>query len=144
MNSLIRYQVEDGLALVALARPPVNALGQTLRAAVLDACQRAASDASVRAIILHGDGKLFSAGADISEFGSAASFATPSLPDLLNRLTQLDKPLIAALSGLALGAAWSSPSPAATGSANPHCAWAFRKSAWACCPALGEPSAYRV
>ncbi|TLX71112.1 3-hydroxyacyl-CoA dehydrogenase [Pseudomonas nicosulfuronedens] len=103
MNSLIRYQVEDGLALITLARPPVNALGQTLRAAVLDACQRAASDASVRAIILHGDGKLFSAGADISEFGSAASFAAPSLPDLLSRLTQLDKPLIAALSGLALG-----------------------------------------
>lgn len=103
MNSLIRYQVEDGLALIALARPPVNALGQTLRAAVLDACERAANDASVRAIILHGDGKLFSAGADISEFGSAASFAAPSLPDLLNRLTQLDKPLIAAMSGLALG-----------------------------------------
>ncbi|MDU4253497.1 3-hydroxyacyl-CoA dehydrogenase NAD-binding domain-containing protein [Pseudomonas sp.] len=103
MNSLIRYQVEDGLALIGLASPPVNALCQSLRAAILDACERAAGDENVRAIILHGDGKLFCAGADISEFGSPASFAAPSLPDLLNRLTQLEKPLLAALSNLALG-----------------------------------------
>ncbi|MFJ3054067.1 3-hydroxyacyl-CoA dehydrogenase NAD-binding domain-containing protein [Pseudomonas nitroreducens] len=103
MNSLIRYQVEDGLALIALARPPVNALGQALRAAILEACEHALGDTSVRAIILHGNTRLFSAGADISEFGSPASFATPSLPDLLSQLAQLEKPLIAALSGQALG-----------------------------------------
>lgn len=103
MTILVNYRVENGLALIGLARPPVNALGQPLRAAILDACERAAADAGVQAIILHGEHDLFCAGADISEFGSDASFATPDLPNLLLRLTELDKPLIAAIGTLALG-----------------------------------------
>ncbi|PJI47311.1 MAG: 3-hydroxyacyl-CoA dehydrogenase [Pseudomonas sp.] len=103
MNPLVHYRVEDGLALLGLARAPVNALGQPLRAAILEACEAAAADTSVRAIIVHGEAGLFSAGADISEFGSPTAFAAPSLPDLLTRLTRLPKPLIAAIAGSALG-----------------------------------------
>ncbi|WP_425317846.1 3-hydroxyacyl-CoA dehydrogenase NAD-binding domain-containing protein [Pseudomonas nitroreducens] len=103
MTPLIHYRIEDGLALLGLARAPVNALGQPLRAALKKACGRAAADPTVKAIILHGDNGLFCAGADITEFGSSASFAEPSLPDLLTWLTQLDKPLIAAIAGTALG-----------------------------------------
>lgn len=103
MNDLIQYQNEGPLALIGLARAPVNALGQGLREQLLAACERAATDASVKAIVLYGEGLPFSAGADISEFGSPASFASPDLPGLLNRLTELDKPLIAAIGGLAFG-----------------------------------------
>ncbi|WP_371234486.1 3-hydroxyacyl-CoA dehydrogenase NAD-binding domain-containing protein [Pseudomonas sp. QE6] len=103
MTTLVHYRIEDGLALIGLARPPVNALGQPLRAAILDACERAAADASVQAIILFGEHGLFCAGADISEFGTDASFAAPDLPGLLLRLTELGKPLIAAIGTLALG-----------------------------------------
>ena len=103
MSDLIHYRLEDGLALIGLARPPVNALGQPLRAAILDACERAAADTRVQAIILFGEHGLFCAGADISEFGSDASFAAPDLPGLLLRLTELEKPLIAAIGRLALG-----------------------------------------
>ncbi|MDH4580727.1 3-hydroxyacyl-CoA dehydrogenase [Pseudomonas sp. BN415] len=103
MSTLVNYRVEDGLALIGLARPPVNALGQPLRAAILDACERAAADTAVRAIIFHGEHGLFCAGADITEFGTEASFAAPDLPGLLVRLTQIDKPLIAAIGKLALG-----------------------------------------
>lgn len=103
MSNLIHYRIEDGLALIALNRPPVNALGQPLRAAILDACERAAADAGVRAIILHGEHGLFSAGADITEFGSDAAFASPDLSGLLVRLTNIDKPVIAAIGKLALG-----------------------------------------
>ncbi|MGQ7819253.1 3-hydroxyacyl-CoA dehydrogenase NAD-binding domain-containing protein [Metapseudomonas furukawaii] len=103
MNTLITYQVEDNLALIGLARPPVNALGQPLRAAVLDAAERAAADSQVKAVVIHGANGLFSAGADISEFGGDASFAAPDLPGLLLRLTRLDKPLVAAIGKLALG-----------------------------------------
>lgn len=103
MNSLVTYQVQDNLALIGLARPPVNALGQPLREAMLQACEQANADASVGAIVLFGANGLFSAGADISEFGSQASFAAPSLPDVLLRLTRLDKPLVAAIGKLALG-----------------------------------------
>lgn len=101
MSELIHYHVEDGLALIGLNRPPVNALGQALRAALNVACDRAVADPKVQAIILYGS--PFSAGADISEFGSAASHAEPSLPEMLLRLSQIDKPLIAAIDGMALG-----------------------------------------
>ena len=103
MSDLIHYHREGNLALIGLARPPVNALGHGLRAALSAACERAADDPSVQAIILYGDGAPFSAGADISEFGSPASYAEPALPDLLVRLSTLEKPLIAAIGKLALG-----------------------------------------
>ncbi|TDF83951.1 3-hydroxyacyl-CoA dehydrogenase NAD-binding domain-containing protein [Pseudomonas sp. H9] len=103
MHTFVTYQLEHNLALIGLARPPVNALGQPLRAALLDAVERAAADPAVNAIVLHGSSGLFCAGADISEFGSEASFAAPDLPGLLLRLTQLDKPLVAAIGKLALG-----------------------------------------
>jgi 3-hydroxyacyl-CoA dehydrogenase len=103
MSTLVNYRVEAGLALIGLARPPVNALGQPLRAAILDACERAATDSAVWAIIIHGANGLFCAGADITEFGRSEAFAAPDLPGLLVRLTQIDKPLIAAIGSLALG-----------------------------------------
>lgn len=103
MSDLINYRLEDGLALIGLARPPVNALSQSLRAAIADACERAAADARVQAIILYGEHGLFSAGADISELGTDASFAEPDLPSMLVRLTEIHKPLVAAIGKLALG-----------------------------------------
>ncbi|MGE8150105.1 3-hydroxyacyl-CoA dehydrogenase NAD-binding domain-containing protein [Pseudomonas vancouverensis] len=103
MSTLVTYHLDGNLALIGLNAKPVNALGQPLRAAILDACDRAANDPVVAAIIVHGANGLFCAGADISEFGLPASFAKPSLPDLLLRLTQIDKPLIAAIERFALG-----------------------------------------
>ena len=103
MNPLVTYHLQDNLALIGLARPPVNALGQPLRAALLEACEQAGADHAVQAIVLFGANGLFSAGADIGEFGSPASFATPDLPGLLTRLTHLDKPIVAAIGKLALG-----------------------------------------
>lgn len=103
MTSLVHYHVDNELALIALGSPPVNALGQPLRAALLEACERASADPSVRAIVIHSGNRLFSAGADISEFGSDASFAAPSLPEVLVRLSGIDKPLVAAIGKLALG-----------------------------------------
>jgi 3-hydroxyacyl-CoA dehydrogenase len=103
MESLIHYRCEDSLALIGLRGGPVNALSQALREQLLEACERAAADARVQAIILHGEGAVFSAGADIGEFGQAASSAEPGLSNLLVRLTEIDKPMIAAIGGLALG-----------------------------------------
>lgn len=105
MCDLIHYRLEDGLALIGLDCPPINALGQSLRAAIIDACERAAADISVQAIILYGEHGLFSVGADIMEFGTDACFAEPDLPSTLVRLTEIHKPLIAAIGTLALGGA---------------------------------------
>ncbi|GLZ86997.1 3-hydroxyacyl-CoA dehydrogenase [Metapseudomonas resinovorans] len=103
MNDLIHYRLEQGLALVGLDLAPVNALDQSLRAALSDACERAAADPRVKAIILHGERGLFSAGADIKEFGTEASSAEPDLPSMLMRLAAIHKPIIAALGKVALG-----------------------------------------
>lgn len=103
MSELIHYRLEQGLALIGLDQAPVNALGQPLRSALSNACERAAADPRVKAIILHGERGLFSAGADIREFGTDASFAEPDLPSTLVRLAGIHKPLIAALGKVALG-----------------------------------------
>ncbi|SDI45688.1 MULTISPECIES: 3-hydroxyacyl-CoA dehydrogenase NAD-binding domain-containing protein [Pseudomonas] len=103
MSDLIHYCLEDGMALIGLCRPPVNALSQRMRVAILSACERAAADTEVKAIILHGVHGLFCAGADIAEFGTDAAFAEPSLPDTLMRISEIDKPVIAAIGKLALG-----------------------------------------
>lgn len=105
MCDLIHYRLDGGLALIGLARPPVNALDQRLRAELVAACERAAADIRVQAIILYGVHGLFSAGADIGELGTDACFAEPDLPSALVRLTAIHKPLIAALGKLALGGA---------------------------------------
>lgn len=104
MNDFIRYTVQQGIALIGLSRGPVNALGQSVRNELLCALEVANHDSTVGAIILHGYGELpFSAGADITEFGTPAAFASPSLPDVLSRIGELDKPVIAAIGKLALG-----------------------------------------
>ncbi|VVM58825.1 3-hydroxyacyl-CoA dehydrogenase NAD-binding domain-containing protein [Pseudomonas fluorescens] len=103
MSTLVTYTVKENLALIGLTSPPVNALGQPLRAAILAACQRAAADPCIHAVVLHGANGLFCAGADIAEFGHDASFAAPDLPSLLLYLTQINKPLIAAIDRFALG-----------------------------------------
>ncbi|MND17473.1 Fatty acid oxidation complex subunit alpha [compost metagenome] len=103
MTTLIDYRLEGQVALIGLARPPVNALGQPLRAALAEAFERALADAQVCAVVIHGQGRAFSAGADISEFGSPAAFATPDLASLLCRLAESPKPLVAAIAGTALG-----------------------------------------
>lgn len=103
MTSLIDYCREGPVALIGLARPPVNALGQVLRQALAEAFERAIDDPQVQALVIHGQGRAFSAGADISEFGTPAAFATPGLAGLLERLAQSPKPVIAAISGVALG-----------------------------------------
>ncbi|BBN55086.1 hypothetical protein TRE132_32110 [Pseudomonas chlororaphis subsp. aurantiaca] len=105
MCDLIHFRLEGGLALIGLSRPPVNALSQPLRAAIIEACERAAADIRVQAIILYGEHGLFSAGADIGEFGTEACFAEPDLPSTLVRLTEIPKPLVAAMGKLALGGA---------------------------------------
>jgi 3-hydroxyacyl-CoA dehydrogenase len=103
MSTLIDYRLDGTVALIALVRPPVNALGQPLRAALDAALQRAFADPAVEAVVLYGEGRNFSAGADISEFGTPAAYAAPHLPDLLARLAATAKPVIAAINGNALG-----------------------------------------
>lgn len=74
-----------------------------LRRAVNTALADLLADESVKAIVLYGEGRFFSAGADIKDFPRAAE--APTLPDVLKALNDSPKPVIAALHGVAFGGA---------------------------------------
>lgn len=97
----VRYAAADGVAVLTIANPPVNALGAALRAGLAEAVSQAASDPAVAAVVIAAEGKVFIAGADISEFGKPP--VPPILPDLLEQIELMDKPVVAAIGGAALG-----------------------------------------
>ncbi|HZN96261.1 MAG TPA: 3-hydroxyacyl-CoA dehydrogenase NAD-binding domain-containing protein [Gemmatimonadales bacterium] len=99
----IDYRVDRAAAVISFANPPVNGLSQAVRAGISTALERAKTDPSVRAIVLIGAGGLFSAGADIREFGTAASTAEPTLRQLIDLVETSAKPVIAAIAGTCLG-----------------------------------------
>ncbi|MBT8107215.1 MAG: enoyl-CoA hydratase/isomerase family protein [Gammaproteobacteria bacterium] len=100
MNSAVNYTLTDNIGVVTVDNPPVNALSHAVRQGLLDAFTRAAGDAS-EAVLLICDGRTFIAGADIAEFGKPLK--EPWLPDLYNFIEALDKPVVAAIHGTALG-----------------------------------------
>lgn len=103
MSDIVRVERDGDIGLICLTKPPVNALGVALRSAVFDALSGLVADNSVRAIVLYGEGRLFSAGADIKDFARAAE--TPTLPDLLKALNDSAKPVVSVLHGVAFGGA---------------------------------------
>src|SRR3954469_9709296 len=101
MSEVAAYTVTDGVAVITMNNPPVNGLGNALRAGILQALQRAEADAQVKAVVLIGGGKAFSGGADIREFGKPRE--KPDLPDVNDFQDGMKKPLVAAITGFALG-----------------------------------------
>ena len=67
---MLHQRIVDGVAVLTMDKPPVNGLGHGLRSGLWEAIARLEVDATVRAIVITGaDGKAFSGGADITEFG---------------------------------------------------------------------------
>lgn len=97
----VRQEVLDAVLVLTLCNPPVNALGAAVRGALGAALDRAERDPHIKAMVIRGDGRAFSAGADIREFGQSAQ--APLLPDLCRRIEAFAKPVIAAMHGVALG-----------------------------------------
>ncbi len=95
------YTLHGGVAVIFLDSPPVNALGQALRQHLMEAIERAQTDSAVQAVLLVGVGKVFSAGADVREFGKSPQ--APGLPEVCNRIEASRKPVVAAIHGVALG-----------------------------------------
>ncbi len=100
-DNVVSSAREGAVAVLTLQSGPVNALGTALRQGILAAVDAAEADPAVKAIVLIGGGRMFSAGADITEFGKPQSGI--SLPDLLNRIEAASKPVVAAIHGNALG-----------------------------------------
>ncbi len=100
MSQIVTLERRGDIEIITIDNPPVNVFSHAVRAALLDAFVEAdASDS--RAIVLRCAGRTYVAGADITEFGKPPQ--EPLLPDLLNRIENCSKPVIAALHGVALG-----------------------------------------
>ncbi|WP_114971368.1 3-hydroxyacyl-CoA dehydrogenase NAD-binding domain-containing protein [Rhodoferax ferrireducens] len=96
-------EVHGAIAVITLDNPPVNSLGHALRQRIVAALDTAESDPGVKGIVLAGNDKAFSAGADMSEFGTPLQLAEPMLRTVLERVEACRKPVVAAIGGVALG-----------------------------------------
>lgn len=104
----ISWKKEDGVAVATINRPPANALSRALIMEVNSLLDEVEHDEEVRAIVLHGEGRFFSAGADIKEFtevtsGEEFSKLSASGQAVFERVETFHKPVIAAIHGAALG-----------------------------------------
>ena len=100
-QALVQTQQQGPVLVVSINNPPVNALGQGVRAGLLAAVEQLEQDAALKAMLIVGQGKAFIAGADIREFGKPPM--APALPDVLNRMETGSKLVVAAIHGPALG-----------------------------------------
>src|SRR5262249_35615083 len=83
--------------------PPVNGLGLAPRTGIVADVQRALDDGEVDAIVLTGRPGFFSAGADITEFGTPRTGTEPTLGTVIRTLEDAGKPVVAAIDGACLG-----------------------------------------
>jgi len=110
MFDTLLYDKQDGIAWITLNRPQVlNAINMRMRDELWDVVQAVRDDPEVQVVIFRGAGeRAFSAGADIGEFGTAPSYVESRRArrerDLWGLILSLEKPLIAAIHGYALGA----------------------------------------
>ena len=91
---LFTYKVEDYVAEVKLVSPPANALSQNILKELDQLLDILVADENVRVILLQGEGRFFSAGADIKEFTTLST---------KEKIETCKKPVIAAIHGAALG-----------------------------------------
>ena len=101
MADISKFNVENGVAIIEIDSPPVNALSVHVRKAIVAGLEAAWADASVDAIVIICAGRTFFAGADIKEFGKPPM--APSLSEVLETMEAGAKPTIAAIHGTALG-----------------------------------------
>jgi enoyl-CoA hydratase/carnithine racemase len=107
MGELVAIDIDQTVATLRLNRPPMNALNGAIQAELAGAAAEVDSDPTVRAVVLYGGEKLFAAGADIKEMADSSyvRMAADSrrLQDALNAVASISKPVVAAVTGYALG-----------------------------------------
>jgi 3-hydroxyacyl-CoA dehydrogenase len=105
MNDLVRITKDNGVAVITIDNPPVNALSPGVPEGIWAAIDEMNRDAAIKAAVVIGNGRTFVAGADIKEFGKMTSGASPrrSLLPLLLHIEDSDKPAVMAIHGNAFG-----------------------------------------
>jgi len=104
---VVRKREDDGVELLVLKNPPVNALATGVLTELGEHVAAIDADRAVRAVILTGDGQYFSAGADLKEMATLDLSSAPQIVrrghELFGRISGLRVPVIASINGLALG-----------------------------------------
>src|SRR5260221_14449612 len=115
MAETLIFKVEDGVGWIVFNRPEArNALNAEMRTGYLDALEKCAEDPEIRAVVLTATGKGFCTGADLSGSRAATGAAAPPHPGairdamrpsqrVIRALWDLEKPIIAAVNGVAAG-----------------------------------------
>ena len=107
MGELVVVDIDQAVATLRLNRPPMNALSSAIQDELAEAAAEVDADPRVRAVVLYGGEKLFAAGADIKEMAdvSYARMAADSrrLQGAFNAVATISKPVVAAVTGYALG-----------------------------------------
>ncbi len=105
--TLVRLEMQGEVGVIRLDRPPVNAINAEMHRQLIDIAGRVAQDRSIRAVVLYGGERAFAAGADIREMAelnsSQIGALIGSLNEAVNSVARLPQPVIAAVTGFALG-----------------------------------------
>ncbi len=100
-RTAVHTETRDGVLVLRIDNPPVNALSHAVRVGLLAGLEQAGADAAVKAVVIACAGRTFVAGADITEFGQPPR--DPRIATLIEAIESSRKPVVAALHGTALG-----------------------------------------
>jgi len=107
VGEFVRLEVADGVGVIRLDRPPMNALNIQMQEELRAVATEAGAREDIRAVVVYGGEKVFAAGADIKEManmGYAEMAARASaLSSAFDTVAKLPKPVVAAITGYALG-----------------------------------------
>ncbi|CAL9443265.1 Short-chain-enoyl-CoA hydratase [Streptomyces sp. enrichment culture] len=103
----VHLEVADGVGTLRLDRPPMNALDTATQDRLKELAEQATARTDVRAVVLYGGEKVFAAGADIKEMRAmdhaAMVLRARALQDSFTAVARIPKPVVAAVTGYALG-----------------------------------------
>jgi 3-hydroxyacyl-CoA dehydrogenase len=100
MADLVDYRKQGAIGVITINNPPVNALSPGVPEGIFESLQKGMGDPAVKAIVLIGGGRSFIAGADIKHLGQQKS---PIAMKWRDEMEKMEKPVVAAIHGFALG-----------------------------------------
>lgn len=106
MSEFVQITRDDGVAIITINNPPVNALSPGVPEGISEAIDQVSKDDTIKAAVVIGGGRTFVAGADIEEFEKITSGKSPHGEGLLALLLKIEdsrKPIVMAIHGTALG-----------------------------------------
>jgi enoyl-CoA hydratase/carnithine racemase len=112
MSEELKFDIDQGIATITLNRPEkLNAFTEAMQETWLEALEECRTNPEIRVVVMTGTGRAFTTGGDVDSFASSAS-QTPAaiksrvwdgIQRLPRKIAEIDKPVLAALNGLATG-----------------------------------------